>query len=112
MLTFEGKGETSFYRWFLTTTTYRTSIQCFEQEIEIQLDSYLAAGEYSFSFVYTLPSGIPSTFRGEHGHIEYTISASFKRSTGYKLDKITDLLFSVISPLDLNEFDVLKVNSN
>lgn len=42
--------------------------------------NYLSAGEHSFPFQYELPNSLPSSFRGNHGCIKYTVKVIVDKS--------------------------------
>jgi hypothetical protein len=53
--------------------------------------------EYPFS--YRLPQNIPSSYKGTHGSIEYSITVTLKRSWGVNKEAIHS--FNVNGELDL-----------
>ena len=68
---------------------------------------FLPAGRYSYPFQYQLPPSLPSSFEGDHGYIRYWVRATVEK--GRELISVTKKPFSVVSPLDLNVFQTLKV---
>ena len=66
-------------------------------------DKELEKGEYRFPFVLPLEGTVPSTFSGEHGRIQYEVSAIIDKSKRGKDDKvITVPVPAVHELLDLN----------
>ncbi|XP_065342547.1 arrestin domain-containing protein 17-like isoform X1 [Cloeon dipterum] len=63
-------------------------------------DQTLTAGEHLFPFSYVLPTNLPSSFEGEHGHIRYTVRAVLDRP--WTFDHEAKAAFTIISTLDLN----------
>ncbi|XP_059470699.1 arrestin domain-containing protein 17-like [Neocloeon triangulifer] len=63
-------------------------------------DVNLNPGEHFYPFNYVLPSNLPSSFKGDYGHVRYTILAVVDRP--WKFDYEAKAAFTVISPLDLN----------
>lgn len=60
----------------------------------------LSAGIHSLPFQLGLPLGVPSTFLGQHGWVQYFCKAAIKEETG--LVHKNQQVFIVISPIDLN----------
>lgn len=67
----------------------------------------LPAGEHNYPFTFVVPPHVPSSFEGEFGHVRYTIKAVLDRP--WKFDQETKMVFTVISPLDLNLDPEMKV---
>ncbi|KAF0298973.1 Arrestin domain-containing protein 17 [Amphibalanus amphitrite] len=60
----------------------------------------LSAGIHSFPFQLGLPLGVPSTFLGKHGWVQYFCRAAIKEESG--LVHKNQQVFIVMSPIDLN----------
>ncbi|XP_023244555.1 arrestin domain-containing protein 4-like [Centruroides vittatus] len=60
----------------------------------------LSPGVHSFPFKLGLPLGMPSTFLGKHGWVQYYCKASLKEPNG--LIHTTQQVFIVMNPIDLN----------
>lgn len=60
----------------------------------------LSAGIHSFPFKLGLPLGIPSTFLGKHGWVQYFCRAAVKERSG--LVHKNQQVFIVMNPIDLN----------
>ena len=60
----------------------------------------MPAGVHSFPFKLGLPSGIPSTFVGKHGWVQYFCKIALKDNTTtiHKNQQV----FIVMNPIDLN----------
>jgi len=43
-------------------------------------EQLLEPGRHDYCFSIQLPTNIPSTFEGQHGHIKYTLEAAIQRS--------------------------------
>jgi hypothetical protein len=64
-------------------------------------DIIIKPGRNSYPFEIPLPSGIPSSFEGEHGSVKYFLEATMKHSEG-GFDHTFRTLFYVKGILDLN----------
>jgi len=60
----------------------------------------LSPGIHSFPFKLGLPLGLPSTFLGKHGWVQYYCKAAFREPAGL-LHK-NQQVFIVMNPIDLN----------
>lgn len=60
----------------------------------------LSPGIHSFPFKLGLPLGLPSTFMGKHGWIQYFCKAALRESSGF-IHK-NQQVFIVMNPIDLN----------
>ncbi|XP_022653097.1 arrestin domain-containing protein 2-like [Varroa jacobsoni] len=60
----------------------------------------LSPGVHSFPFKLGLPLGMPSTFLGKHGWVQYFCKAALKEPSG--LTHKNQQVFIVMSPIDLN----------
>lgn len=60
----------------------------------------LSAGIHSFPFKLGLPLGLPSTFLGGHGWVQYVCRAALRQQSG--LVHKNHQVFIVLSPIDLN----------
>ncbi|XP_076356137.1 arrestin domain-containing protein 4-like isoform X1 [Tachypleus tridentatus] len=60
----------------------------------------LSPGVHSFPFKLGLPLGLPSTFLGKHGWVQYFCKASLKESTG--IVHKNQQVFIIMNPIDLN----------
>jgi len=62
--------------------------------------STLSPGIHSFPFKLGLPLGLPSTFLGKHGWVQYYCKAALRESGG--LTHKNQQVFIVMNPIDLN----------
>ncbi|XP_046999587.1 arrestin domain-containing protein 17 [Schistocerca americana] len=60
----------------------------------------LSAGIHSFPFKLGLPLGLPSTFLGQHGWVQYFCKAALRQPSG--LTHKNQQVFIVMNPIDLN----------
>ncbi|UYV77049.1 hypothetical protein LAZ67_14003009 [Cordylochernes scorpioides] len=60
----------------------------------------LSPGVHTFPFRLGLPLGLPSTFLGKHGWVQYYCKAALKEATG--LTHKNQQVFLVMNPIDLN----------
>lgn len=60
----------------------------------------LELGHHDYPFSFQLPTDIPSTYEGQHGHIRYTLEASIQRS--WKDDYTSIIPIEVRGLVDLN----------
>ena len=60
----------------------------------------LSPGIHSFPFKLGLPLGLPSTFLGKHGWVQYFCKTALKEATG--LTHKNQQVFIVMNPIDLN----------
>lgn len=71
--------------------------------------SILSPGIHSFPFKLGLPMGLPSTFLGTHGWVQYYCKAALREPNG--LTHKNQQVFIVMNPIDLNlEPPVLSVS--
>lgn len=71
--------------------------------------SILSPGIHSFPFKLGLPMGLPSTFLGTHGWVQYYCKAALREPNG--LTHKNQQVFIVMNPIDLNlEPPVLAVS--
>ncbi|XP_055312594.1 arrestin domain-containing protein 17-like [Sitodiplosis mosellana] len=70
----------------------------------------LPVGTHDFSFAYTLPSDLPSTFSSDHGDISYTANVVVHKPIWLKLksEKICEEKFTVFKTLNLNDYPALR----
>lgn len=72
--------------------------------------SLLSPGIHSFPFKLGLPHGLPSTFLGKHGWVQYFCKAALREPNG--LTHKNQQVFIVMNPIDLNlEPPILSVNT-
>lgn len=70
----------------------------------------LSPGIHSFPFKLGLPLGLPSTFLGKHGWVQYFCKAALREPNG--LTHKNQQVFIVMNPIDLNlEPTILSVSS-
>lgn len=62
--------------------------------------SLLSPGIHSFPFKLGLPLGLPSTFLGKHGWVQYFCKAALREPGG--LTHKNQQVFIVMNPIDLN----------
>lgn len=62
--------------------------------------SLLSPGIHSFPFKLGLPLGLPSTFLGKHGWVQYYCKAALREPGG--LTHKNQQVFIVMNPIDLN----------
>ena len=60
----------------------------------------MSAGIHSFPFKLGLPLGLPSTFLGKHGWVQYFCKAALREETG--LTHKNQQVFIIMNPIDLN----------
>jgi hypothetical protein len=60
----------------------------------------LSPGIHSFPFKLGLPLGLPSTFLGKHGWVQYYCKAALREPNG--LTHKNQQVFIVMNPIDLN----------
>lgn len=68
----------------------------------------LKEGEHVYPFRFTLPDNLPSTFEDEYGSIQYIAKVVINIPWDMKQGK--EIVFEVISPLNLNEESSLTVS--
>ncbi|CAL8113181.1 unnamed protein product [Orchesella dallaii] len=71
-------------------------------------DIVIPSGRNTYQFELSLPSGIPSTFEGEYGHVAYNIEGFIKRSGNPDVETTCPLIVSGI--LDLNNSHEAQVD--
>jgi hypothetical protein len=70
----------------------------------------LSPGIHSFPFKLGLPLGLPSTFLGKHGWVQYYCKAALREPNG--LTHKNQQVFIVMNPIDLNlEPSILAVST-
>lgn len=70
----------------------------------------LSPGIHSFPFKLGLPPGLPSTFLGKHGWVQYFCKAALREPNG--LTHKNQQVFIVMNPIDLNlEPPILSVSA-
>jgi hypothetical protein len=70
----------------------------------------LSPGIHSFPFKLGLPLGLPSTFLGKHGWVQYYCKAALREPNG--LTHKNQQVFIVMNPIDLNlEPPILAVSN-
>lgn len=62
--------------------------------------SVLSPGIHSFPFKLGLPLGLPSTFLGKHGWVQYYCKTALREPNG--LTHKNQQVFIVMNPIDLN----------
>lgn len=60
----------------------------------------LSSGIHSFPFKLGLPLGLPSTFLGKHGWVQYFCKAALREEGG--LTHKNQQVFIIMNPIDLN----------
>lgn len=60
----------------------------------------LGAGRNTYPFIFNLPQNLPSSFEGAHGRVRYSLNACIDKP--WKFDHNCNLVFTVLSLLDLN----------
>ena len=60
----------------------------------------LSSGIHSFPFKLGLPLGLPSTFLGKHGWVQYFCKAALREENG--LTHKNQQVFIIMNPIDLN----------
>ncbi|GJQ78378.1 hypothetical protein Trydic_g22204 [Trypoxylus dichotomus] len=66
----------------------------------------LSEGDYDYKFQYDLPNHLPSSFKGNHGSIEYTIKAALDIPFGF--DDEEETILDISSPVHLSEMAYLQ----
>ena len=79
---------------------YRSSEKYFQQEFVLHHGPGLPPGQHVLPFRVLLPSNLPSSFEGEHGHVRYFIKADIVRD--WKWNHKVKQHFMVNGILDLN----------
>ena len=70
----------------------------------------LSSGIHSFPFKLGLPLGLPSTFLGKHGWVQYFCKAAMREDSG--LTHKNQQVFIIMNPIDLNlEPPILAVSA-
>lgn len=86
------------------TVTYTAEEEYFSNKYNLagggSSELEIPAGEHVYPFSTMLPPLLPSSFDGEHGHVHYTVKATLDRP--WKFDQDTKLVFTVVTPVDLN----------
>ena len=62
----------------------------------------LSPGVHSFPFKLGLPLGLPSTFLGKHGWVQYYCKTALKEANSGLAHK-NQQVFIVMNPIDLNQ---------
>ena len=70
-------------------------------------DNCLPPGQHVYPFTFQLPPNLPSSFEGGEGFVRYSIKGTIDKP--WKFDHDTKRLFTVTSPLDLNEYPTAAV---
>lgn len=70
-------------------------------------DLTLLPGEYTYQFSCVIPPTAPCSFEGTHGHVRYTAKVTLDRP--WKFNQGAKIAFTVLSPLDLNHNQLLRV---
>lgn len=71
----------------------------------------LSSGIHSFPFKLGLPLGLPSTFLGKHGWVQYFCKAAMREDSG--LTHKNQQVFIIMNPIDLNlEPPILAVRNS
>ena len=92
----------------LDTIAEVTQVTCLSS-LAGQAPALLSAGIHSFPFKLGLPLGLPSTFLGKHGWVQFFCKAAIKENGG--LVHKNQQVFIVMNPIDLNvEPPVLAVS--
>nr|XP_022329045.1 arrestin domain-containing protein 17-like [Crassostrea virginica]XP_022329046.1 arrestin domain-containing protein 17-like [Crassostrea virginica]XP_022329047.1 arrestin domain-containing protein 17-like [Crassostrea virginica] len=91
------------------TVSYTAHESYFEQRVPVYgkgvgmgEDNCLPPGQHVYPFTFQLPPNIPSSFEGGEGFVRYSIKGTIDKP--WKFDHDTKRLFTVASPLDLNEY--------
>lgn len=79
----------------------------FKSLLSIDELQVLPAGAHDYSFAFTLPHDLPSSFLGSHGHIKYTANVILRIPLWP--DKKFEQKFDVLRPLNLNDYPQLRV---
>lgn len=73
---------------------------CLNTPVPGQGPVMLSPGIHSFPFKLGLPLGLPSTFLGKHGWVQYFCKAALRETNG--LTHKNQQVFIVMNPIDLN----------
>ncbi|GFN74123.1 hypothetical protein PoB_000062900 [Plakobranchus ocellatus] len=92
-----------------TTRHYSATEKYFDQDVLLHgiwpsqgsNTTELPQGRHTFPFQYQLPTGLPSSFEGDYGHVRYVVSCKIDKP--WKFDHKTKRPFTIISILDLNQ---------
>uniref|UniRef100_A0A8C9R5S8 Arrestin C-terminal-like domain-containing protein n=1 Tax=Scleropages formosus TaxID=113540 RepID=A0A8C9R5S8_SCLFO len=68
-------------------------------------DIVLAPGSHAYPFIFQLPQGLPSSFTGEHGSIQYKVEAKLSRSWRIPSRAISPFMF--LSKVDLSTHQLM-----
>lgn len=71
-------------------------------------DNFLPAGTYVFPIKFRLPRSCPSSFRGNYGHVYYSLQLTVDRP--YRYDNVFNRTLTVLKKVDLNLTSELKVS--
>lgn len=83
-------------------------IIAFENLLNFADEIELRPGTYSYTFECQLPEELPTSVEGERGHIQYNARVVMDRPLFR--DKEFDTVFTVVKPLNLNNFESLCVS--
>ena len=72
-------------------------------------EAYLESGQKIYRFEFQLPIVCPPSYSSSTGNIVYELKGKIDRS--WALNKKTDVRFSVLSDLDLNKFNHLRIGA-
>ena len=81
--------------------SHKSSLQASSQTVPGGVPVLLSPGIHSFPFKLGLPIGLPSTFLGKHGWVQYYCKTALKEASG--LAHKNQQVFIVMNPIDLNQ---------
>lgn len=70
--------------------------------------NHLSPGEHSFQFQYQLPDSLPSSFRGSHGYIKYTLKVIVDKS--WHLKERYFIPITIIERVNIGRFHASSLN--
>lgn len=93
----DGRSENHSVSYSAREEYLKTKMFLVGEKGEFQLEF----GEYIYPFNFSLPHQLPSTFKGKYGKVCYT--AKVKINIPWKMNKEKEIMFKIISSINLNE---------
>ena len=86
---------------FCMPHSHKSFLQSSSKTVPGGVPVLLSPGIHSFPFKLGLPIGLPSTFLGKHGWVQYYCKTALKEASG--LAHKNQQVFIVMNPIDLNQ---------